>query len=145
MKSILVAILEGAIVGIAMAIAVVILDIETTTFQLSMLIIVALTITSVASAISGVIKDGKEAIFYEWVYKYDETTTITVIVGFTERLYINDQLVDKSKKVKLKTVELSGKLKTGEAVKAVIIGGMTAKCELLVGGKLLQPISTKKP
>jgi len=144
MKKILVSLLEGAIVGVAIAVIMIILGIDATPTQLAIFLPSVITITSVASAIGRMINTGESPIFYEWVYNYGENR-IEVSIGLTEKLYINDELVDEHKKIALNKVELKGKLKTGEEVKVAIIGGMTAKCELYVDNQLLQPIATKTP
>ena len=144
MKGFLVSLLEGVIVGIIMVVIMLIFDIEATVNQTVMLICAAIVSTSAATSIGGMIKKGKDTVFYEWVYKYGETR-IEVTLGFVERLYINDELVYENKKVKLNRVELKGRLKTDEEVRAIIIGGMTTKCELFVGDKLLQPVVIKTP
>jgi len=143
MKKLLVSLLEGAIVGITMGIIIAILDIEITGVQAGILIGSALIITSFASAIGRLINTGKAPVFYEWVYNYDGNR-IAVSAGLAEKLYINDVLVDEKKGVSLKA-ELRSKLTTGEEVRAVITGGLTAKCELFIGSQMLQPTSTKKP
>jgi len=143
MKKLLVSILEGAIVGITMGIIIVILDIEMTSTQVGILIGSAIIVTSFASSIGHLINTGKAPVFYEWVYHYDGYR-IAVSAGLTEKLYINDVLVDEKKGISSKA-ELRSKLTTGDEVKAVITGGMTAKCELFIGNQLLQPTSTKTP
>lgn len=144
MKKIIVAILEGIFVGVGISIAMRVLGIETTPFQASMLVVSAMVITSLASSIAQKVNSGKALAFYEWVYMYGDNR-IAVSTGIKEVLYINDALADEKRGVSLRGVELVGKLKSGETVKAVITGGLTAKCELFVGNDLLQPIATKTP
>jgi len=144
MKKILVALLEGVIVGAILGIVLVVLDIEITAVQSMIIVLAAMSGTSAASSIGQWINTGKSPIRYEWVYSYDGNR-IEVSASLTEKLYINDELVDENKKIKLNKAELSGKLKSGEEVKAVIKGGVTAKCELSVGSELLQPIAVKTP
>ena len=143
MKKFLVSLLEGIIVGVILGSALVILGIEMTGFQMGILVFVLFISTSIASSIGQWINTGKAPTHYEWVYNHNENR-IEVSAGLTEKLYINDELADEKKGVALK-VELRGKLKSGEEVKAVIKGGMTAKCELFIGNELLQPIATKTP
>jgi len=143
MKRFLVSLLEGAIVGIILGSVVVILDIDITGSQIAILAFVLFISTSFASAIGQMINTGKAPIHYEWIYNHGGNR-IEVSAGLTEKLYINDELADEKKGIALKA-ELKGKLKSGEEVKAVIKGGMTAKCELFVGDEQLQPIATKTP
>ena len=144
MKKFVVSIVEGILVGIGIAIAMRVLDIEATAFQASMLAVSAMIITSLASSIAQMVSSGKAPVFYEWVYMYGDNR-IAVATGVKETLYINDELVAEKKGVSLSKVELSSKLKSGEEVKAVIIGGLTTKCELYVGNELLEPVATKAP
>jgi len=145
MKDILISLFEGFFVGLVMMGILSFIGVETTLLQLAIISGSAIALTSVASSIGGMVKTGKDTVFYTWVYMYGETS-ITVTAGFSQRLYINNKLVDECKKIKLKSSELNGKLKTGEAMRAVIsASGMTAKCELFVGNTLLQPITTKTP
>jgi hypothetical protein len=136
--------IEGAIVGISIAVIVRILDIEVTSIQLIILIFIAFFSASIASAIGRFIAKGENPLRHEWVYKYGENR-IEVTTGLTEKLYINDELVFTNKKVSLKLAELKGKLKTGEEVVATITpGGDTGiKCRLLVGNEELQVIVVK--
>jgi len=144
MKDFIVSFLEGIIVGVAMSLVIILLDIDMTTTQIIVLIAVACVSASVASSIGNLIKKGKDTVYYEWVFKHGDNR-IEITAGLVERLYIDDILVDENQKVKLNKVELHGKLKTGEDVKAIIVGGMTMKCELFVDNKQLQPTLTKKP
>jgi len=144
MKDILIAFLEGALVGIAMAVVIVVMGIEMTTAQMAILIAVAVFTGSIAASIGGMLKKGKDTVYYSWVFRHGQTR-FEVTAGLVERLYIDDVLVAESTKIALKAVELKGKLETGEEVRAVITGGVGIKCELFVGDEKLQPISTKTP
>jgi len=144
MKKFLVALLEGTIVGILLAIVIIVFDIDVTTTQTMILLFTSIIGTSIASSIGQTINTGKAPVFYEWVYNHDGYR-IAVSAGLTEKLYINDELVDHKKGVTIKKVELEGQLETGEKVRAVITGGMTAKCEVHVGNKRLEVVSTKTP
>jgi len=144
LKKFIASLVEGVIVGLFIAIILNILDIEVTSNQLIIISVGVLLVTSIASAISRFIAKGESPIRHEWVFNYGENR-IEVTAGLTEKLYINDELVDQKKGISLSRVELGGQLKTGEKVRAAIIGGMTAKCEVYVGNEQLQIVATKTP
>ena len=144
MKKFFVSVLEGLLVGVLMVVLLRILGIETTNFQAGMIGGGAILIVSLANSIGRMINTGKSPVYHEWVYQY-EGTRIAVSAGLKEKLYVDDVLVDEHKGIALKSVSLTGKLKTGEAVQATIIGGMTVKCVLTVAGKQLEPTATMTP
>lgn len=143
MKPFLISFAEGVIVGVFIIIVINILGIEATGTQLGILIASTLIFTSIGSSVSRAILKGEAPHKYEWIYTYDGNR-IVVMAGLAEELYINDKLVDKKKGISLKA-ELNGRLKTGEEVKVVIIGGMTAKCELFIDDERVEPIAAKTP
>ena len=107
----------------------------------------ATLVTGIASAIRKAIeKGGFEPIYnYQWTYQYGENT-ITVKAAKSEELYINGTLVDSKKGISFKSVELKGRLDSGEKITAVLSGEKIKKaistdkymrCELLVNGKPL--------
>ena len=132
----------GLIVGISMLILLNVLGIETTQNQFTIIVVLVILISSFASAVERMIAKGESPIRCEWVYKYGEDR-IEVTAGLTEKLYINDVLVDSKKGVSFKQVSLRGKLAAGEKVMATITGGTSVKCQLVVDGVELQPIATK--
>ena len=133
----------GIITGISLVIILNVLGIETTLTQLTILVMVVCIIPSIAISVGRTIAKAELPIIRcEWVYMYRENR-IEVTVGSTEKLYINDELVDTAKGVQLKQVSLNGKLNTGEEVVATIIAGTSVKCQLLVGNEELQAIATK--
>jgi len=134
--------IEGLIVGVIFFIVLSILGIETSEIQFTIIMVTVFISTSLASAIARFIEKGDASFRYEWVYKYSENR-IEVTAGLTEKLYINDELVDTKKGVSLKEVALKGTLKTGEEVSATITGGMNIKCRVLVGDKELDVLSVK--
>jgi len=133
---------EGLIVGIFLIVVLNILGIETTQAQFTIIVVTVILGTSIASAVGRLIAKGEVPLRCEWVYKYGESR-IEVTAGLTEKLYINDELVDTAKGVSFKQASLKGKLNTGEEVIATIIGGTSVKCQLLVGSEELQAIATK--
>jgi len=114
-----------------------------TATQTIIIVVGAIISASIASTIGRWI-NGESPVFYEWVYNYGENR-IAVSAGLTEKLYINDKLADEKKVITFKSVELSGRLATGEEVRATITGGKTAGCELFVGNERLRPVATKTP
>ena len=141
-RKIIAPIVEGLIVGVSMIILLSILGIETTQTQFTIIVVVVILITSISNAVGRAITKGESPLKCQWVYKYGENR-IEVTAGLTEKLYINDKLVDTSKGISLKQVSLKGRLNTGEEVAATIIGGASVKCRLLVGNEELQPVATK--
>jgi len=145
MKKVLVSLLEGVIVGAVLGIVIALLGIDITGSQIAILIVAALGSTSIASLIGQMINTGKAPVFYEWVYNHGGNRIAVSMGLLTEKLYINDELIDECKQIKLNKAELKGKLKSGEEVRAMIKGGVTTICELYVGNELLRPVATKTP
>ena len=141
-RTIIAPFVEGLIVGISMVILLNALGIETTQTQFTIIVVTVIIVTSIASSIGRIIAKGELPVRYEWVYKYGENR-IEVTASLTEKLYINDKLVDTAKGVSFKQISLNGKLDTGEEVVATIIGGTRVNCKLLVGNEELQAIATK--
>jgi len=130
---------EGIIFGSVLAITINILDIQLTQMQFFVLIFVTILTASISSAIGRLIREGKKGqrtYFYEWESMYN-TDTIVVKAGWVEELYINNELVDQKKGIRMK-IELKGQLSSGEEVNVTITGGLTAKCKIFVGGEPLQ-------
>ena len=135
-------VVEGAIVGVSMFILFNILDIEIITRDFTIIVVASVLITALAGGIARLIAKGETPFHHEWVFQYGDNR-IDVVTGLTEKLYINDKLVDKSKGVHLNQVSLKGKLATGEDVTATIIGAPQLTCKLLIANKELAPIVTR--
>ena len=146
MKNVLATFIEGAIVGVIMAVLLIVLGIEATTFQTVAIIVGVFLSTGIASAIKNVITKGHLLYSYEWAIQYNEHSII-VKAGNAEELYINGAIADRKTGISTKAVELKGELGSGEKVTAVIspnklgeaaTSGKSLRCELFVDGKPLQ-------
>ena len=147
MRKIIAEIAEVVIVGLSMGVIMAVLGIDIEFWQIVLVAIGATLVTGIASAIRKAIEKGGLAPIYDyqWTYQYNENT-ITVKAAKTEELYVNGTLVDSKKGIWLKSVELNGRLDSGEKIAAVLSGEKIKKaistdkymrCELLVDGKPL--------
>lgn len=73
-----------------------------------------------------------------WKYKYGEHTIIVKNEKTTE-LYVDDKLQDKKSGVRL-NADLTGKLPSGETIKASLGGFVDIECSLFVDNVLQNPI-----
>ena len=143
MRTFIASLVEGIIVGGILGLTLRILDIEVTTAQITTLLIVVFISTSAASAVARFIAKGEAPLACQWVYKFGENR-IDVTAGLTEKLYINDELADTSKGIKLKQATLKGELSSGEKVSATLSSGLSGiTCQLLVDGKEVEVFATK--
>lgn len=76
-----------------------------------------------------------------WTYQYGEDT-IEVHNNRTTELYVNGEVQDQKKGIYFSTV-LRGKLRNGESIEASLGGFFKIECTMLVGNKVLYPVSTK--
>ena len=74
-----------------------------------------------------------------WTYKYGGNTIVVTNSMFSgEELTVNGRLQDKQ--VNLFSAQLTGKLDTGEEIKANIGGTWTMQCRLFINHVLQEPI-----
>ena len=145
MKKIIASAIEGALIGLCIAILFRIFDIEIEGWQLVVITVAVITIAGFASWIRGLIESGGKLYNYEWAYQYGGHT-ILVKASNSEELYINGSLADQKKGISNK-IELNGLLDTGEKVTAVITpksikqqlsSDNPLNCDLFINGKLLE-------
>ena len=145
MKKVIASAVEGALIGVSIAILFRIFNIEMETWQLIVIYFAVVTITGFASWVRGLIESGGKLYNYEWAYQYGGHA-ILVKASNTEELYIDGNLVDQKKGISNK-IELKGLLDTGEEVMAVITAKSIKQqlssdnplnCELFIDGKVLQ-------
>ena len=75
----------------------------------------------------------------KWVYEYGQNTIIIENRWFSgEKMYVNGELHDESKGIKLSGT-LRGKLESGEEIKATIGGTFSIGCSLFIDYKLQTP------
>ena len=72
-----------------------------------------------------------------WQYKFGKHT-ITVKNGKATELYVDDKLQDRKTGISMNAV-LTGKLETGEAIKASLGGLLKVECSLFVDNVLQKP------
>lgn len=77
-----------------------------------------------------------------WHYKYGENE-IEVRNGTAEELYVNGNLQDRKTGITMRS-ELTGKLPTGEPIKASLGGVFTMQCSLFVDHVFQTPIPNPK-
>lgn len=77
----------------------------------------------------------------EWTYKYGDNDIVVKNDGVIE-LLVNGQIQDKKEGIRF-SVDLSGKLGTGEEIKASLGGFWGIKCNLFVDNVLQVPVSRK--
>lgn len=77
----------------------------------------------------------------EWTYKYGDNNIVVKNDGVIE-LLVNGQIQDKKEGIRT-SVDLSGKLGTGEEIKASLGGFWGIKCNLFVDNVLQVPVSKK--
>ena len=77
----------------------------------------------------------------EWIYKYG-VDTIVVKNSNPIELLVNGEVQDKKDGLRL-SADLSGRLKTGEEIKASLGGTWGIKCSLFVDNQLQTPVSEK--
>ena len=145
MKKTIASAIEGALIGILIAVLFRVFDIELEGWQLVVIIVAVVSISGFASWIRGLIESGGKLYNYEWAYQYGEHT-ILVKASNSEELYINGNLADQKKGISNK-IELKGVLDTGEKVMVVISAKSIKKqftsdnplnCELFIDGKPLK-------
>lgn len=76
----------------------------------------------------------------QWTYKYKDNTIVVKNDGVIE-LLVNNEIQDKKEGIRIQ-VDLSGKLSTGESIKASLGGFWSTKCHLFVDNVLQEPIET---
>lgn len=75
-----------------------------------------------------------------WTYQYGDNTIVVENNWFGgEKLYVNGELQYHNRGVKLNSA-VTGKLKTGEEIKASLGGTITVKCSLFIDNKLQTPL-----
>ena len=77
----------------------------------------------------------------QWTYKYGDNTIVVKNEGAVE-LLVNNEIQDKKEGIRTK-VDLSGKLKSGEDIKASLGGFWGIKCNLFVENVLQTPVDVK--
>lgn len=77
-----------------------------------------------------------------WTYKYGDNTIVVKNTAAEEALYVNDQLQDKKNGIALRS-DLTGKLKTGEEIKASLGGMLSVECTLFVDNVLQEPVEVE--
>lgn len=77
----------------------------------------------------------------QWTYKYGDNTIMVKNEGAVE-LLVNNEIQDKKEGIRTK-VDLSGKLKSGEDIKASLGGFWGIKCNLFVDNVLQTPVDVK--
>lgn len=76
-----------------------------------------------------------------WTYKYGKHTIVVKNEKATE-LYVNNELQDRKTGITLKA-ELTGKLESGEQIKASLGGVIDVECNLFVDNVLQTPVDIK--
>lgn len=76
-----------------------------------------------------------------WTYQYGDNT-IEVRNNRATELYVNGELQDQKKGIYFSTT-LKGKLGNGEVIEASLGGFFKVECTVLVGDKVLYPVSVK--
>lgn len=77
----------------------------------------------------------------EWTYRYGDNT-IVVKNDSSIVLLVNGEIQDKKDGIRL-SADLSGRLETGEEIKASLGGTWGIKCSLFVDNQLQTPVSEK--
>lgn len=77
----------------------------------------------------------------EWTYRYGDNTIVVKNEGAME-LLVNGEVQDRKDGIRF-SVDLSGKLKTGEEIKASLGGTWGIKCNLFIDNVLQEPIEKK--
>lgn len=78
----------------------------------------------------------------QWTYKYGDDTIVVKNDGPIE-LLVNNEIQDKKDGVRF-SADLSGRLKTGEEIKASLGGFWGIKCNLFVDNVLQEPVEVIK-
>ena len=122
MKNTLIDIGEGLIFGVAFAVLVKVLGIDVTPVQVGILTGFAILAIAVLNAVGTKLKGGTEEPLpdRQFKYLYGENTILVQYRGSQISLLINDEMQDMAKVlVSFKELTLTGKLPSGEDVKAV--------------------------
>ena len=143
MKNFLIDIGEGLVFGVAFAVLIRILGIEVTPAQMGILAGFAIIAISLLNAIGMRLKGGPDSQIPEKQlrYHYGDNVILLQYRGLKIELLVNDQIQDTIviKLMSLKQVTLTGKLPTGEEVKAVTGKGIN-KWSVFVGQEELQAV-----
>lgn len=76
-----------------------------------------------------------------WTYKYGESTIIVKNEKVVQ-LLVDGEVQDEKKGISLKAV-LTGKLKSGQEIRATLGGVVDVKCNLLIDDVLQEPVEIK--